>query len=180
MSGWLCRCGTGSEVPRAVLFWRFCEARLRATDVAPVAEEAAFVFWELVRLEAYERDIVFIATDGSRDRDEEHNVICGRACLVFDAAGGRVFGGHMAVRADGMERHSYETELQAFIDGLASLPQGSAVAVVTDCLSGAMAAAIFGRRPLHVQAGFIGRIEMVVPWHKLKTLPVTIELQQVR
>ena len=40
--------------------------------------------------------------------------------------------------------------------------------------------ALSGLLPLHVQAGFIGRIEMVVPWHKLKTLPVTIELQQVR
>ena len=80
-------------------------------------------------------------------------VLCGRACVVYDGTQCRVFGGLMCERADGMERHSYETELQAFIDGMHSVPAGSALAVITDCLSGAMAAAVFGRRPLHAQAG---------------------------
>lgn len=40
--------------------------------------------------------------------------------------------------------------------------------------------ALSGLFPLHVKEGYIGRIEMVVPWHKLKSLPVTIELHQVR
>ncbi|KAL1503648.1 hypothetical protein AB1Y20_012122 [Prymnesium parvum] len=39
--------------------------------------------------------------------------------------------------------------------------------------------ALAGLLPVHVREGFIGRIEMVVPWHKLRSLPVTIELQQV-
>lgn len=39
--------------------------------------------------------------------------------------------------------------------------------------------ALSGLLPVHVREGFIGRIEMVVPWHKLKSLPVTVELQQV-
>ena len=39
--------------------------------------------------------------------------------------------------------------------------------------------ALSGILPVHVREGFIGRIEMVVPWHKLKSLPVTIELQEV-
>lgn len=39
--------------------------------------------------------------------------------------------------------------------------------------------ALSGLLPVHVREGFIGRIEMVVPWHKLKSLPVTIELKHV-
>ena len=39
--------------------------------------------------------------------------------------------------------------------------------------------ALLGLLPVHVRAGFVGRIVMVVPWHKLGTLPVTVELHDV-
>ena len=39
--------------------------------------------------------------------------------------------------------------------------------------------ALLGLLPVHVRAGFVGRIVMVVPWHKLGSLPVTLDLRDV-
>ena len=39
--------------------------------------------------------------------------------------------------------------------------------------------ALVGLLPVRVCAGFVGRIEMVVPWRELGRLPVTIELRRV-
>ena len=39
--------------------------------------------------------------------------------------------------------------------------------------------ALVGLLPVGVRAGFIGRIEMSVPWHKLGSSPVTLELHDV-
>ena len=39
--------------------------------------------------------------------------------------------------------------------------------------------ALIGLLPVGVRAGFVGRIEMSVPWHKLGSSPVTLELHDV-
>ena len=39
--------------------------------------------------------------------------------------------------------------------------------------------ALVGLLPVGVRAGFVGRIEMSVPWHKLGSSPVTLELHDV-
>ena len=39
--------------------------------------------------------------------------------------------------------------------------------------------ALLGLLPVGVRAGFVGRIEMRVPWHKLGSSPVTLELHDV-
>ena len=33
--------------------------------------------------------------------------------------------------------------------------------------------------PVHLHSGHIGRLEMVVPWHKLGSLPVTLDLRDI-
>ena len=39
--------------------------------------------------------------------------------------------------------------------------------------------ALIGLVPAHMHSGQIGRLEMVVPWHKLGSLPVTLDLQDI-
>ena len=39
--------------------------------------------------------------------------------------------------------------------------------------------ALMGLVPVHMHSGTIGRLEMVVPWHKLGSLPVVLDLRVV-
>ena len=39
--------------------------------------------------------------------------------------------------------------------------------------------ALMGLVPVHMHTGTIGRLEMVVPWHKLGSLPVVLDLRDV-
>ena len=170
--GWLQGDLGDARVPKAALFWAACEAPVRdrlqrnaaaaakaamakgglpgaATGPvkgAPIAAECEFVFDRLLQLEADLPVTHFCASDGSRingQKGEDPRV--GRVVLAHDGSEMCVRGGALLHCKDGHERHSFEAELAGFHDHLASV-QDSFSVIVTDCLSGSMAAGSWRHR----------------------------------
>ena len=137
-----------ADCPLAARFWLECQVVCDKARKVINAQESAFVFDKLLSLEAEYPVTHFVASDGSRDTDEETGATrVSRACVAVqaDALGHVTLGGQLDVFADTFERHSYEAELAAFHDHLASTT-GSVTVVVTDCLSGMQAGHAFPGR----------------------------------
>ena len=139
---------THADCPLAARFWWECQLICDKARKSINATECAFVFDKLLVLEAEYPVLHFVATDGSRDTDDETGATrVSRACVAVQAGalGQLTIGGQLDVFADTFERHSYEAELAAFHDHLAAT-SGSVTVVVTDCLSGMQAGHAFPGR----------------------------------
>ena len=149
--GWLLGDLGHADVPRAATFWAACEAKLRAVERTPKADECSFVFERLLYLEATLPVSHFCASDGSRKEPDSEGraageeTSVGRVVLSHDGSTLRVLGGGLRHQRRGFERHSYEAELAGFHDHLADTG-GSVTVIVTDCLSGSQAGGRFRSR----------------------------------
>ena len=134
------------HVPLAARFWRECQKLCKGATAN--AKECGFIFDKLLRIEAEYPVTHFVASDGSKGRtgpDEQMRI--GRACVVLDRLNAKAteLGGELDIQHDGFERHSYEAELAAFHDHLASTADTVTV-FITDCLSGAQAGQAYEAR----------------------------------
>ena len=133
--GWL-EGPTSASAPDVVLFWRYCEDILRDAGRTPNASESAFLYSRVVRL-AVSLDIThLVATDGSRDTNEDNDIVLARAAVVFSDAGATRLVAKLERWSNGLERHSYDAECAAYLDVASKLPDGARALYITDCLSG--------------------------------------------
>ena len=81
---------------------------------------------KLVGIEAREPGASFVATDGTRFNDEEGSSHVGRVYILHDGQQLTIFGGEMDTHSSGLERHSYDAEMHAFMrkEVMALIPEG--------------------------------------------------------
>ena len=135
------------QCPLAAVFWWECDAIARRAGKEINGEEARFVFHKLLETEAVYPVSHFVASDGSRKEGDRDNPVMriGRAAFCVSRQGVRILGGRMETETRGFDRHSYEAEMEAFMDHLADTSDTVTV-FITDCLSGSLAGSKFKSR----------------------------------
>ena len=133
------------HLPLAVAFWRHCEDLLRDAGRSPNPEESSSMYARVVHLSVLHRATHLIATDGSKDKDEDETITVARAAIVFSREGPVHLAGKLERFNGDLERHSYDAELVAFLDVAHHLPPRARAILITDCLSAASAAVAFHR-----------------------------------
>jgi ribonuclease HI len=143
--GWLIVPPLGGTPPPAILFWLHCESTLKQHDKQPDQKESQFILNKLVTETKGIDNPYIVTTDGTRKpADPEHPTPrVARVSVAWHNGSLKTYGGEMELLDGDFERHSYETELQAFGDALQDAPLGSQVFIITDCLSGTMALSRF-------------------------------------
>ena len=152
---------THVQCPLAAIFWWECDRIARGGGKDVNVEESSFVFDKMLELEASYPITHFVASDGSRkerDRDNPETKV-GRALVSVCRQGVKVLGGRMEPETRGFDRHSYEAEIQAFLDHLADTADTVTV-FITDCLSGSQAGSKFKSRTDAHKSGCYRGVEL--------------------